>query len=406
MAGEGGEAVVQLRTPFGGGKTHTLIGLYHLIDSAADIEDEAGIRELLDDAGLEHIPHARVAVVVGTELDVNPHEVEPGVTVRTVWGHIAYQLGGKEGYELLRTDDESRISPSGATLRKLFETYKRVLILLDEILVYQVRASAVKVEDSNLQAQTFAFLQTLTEAVGSSPGTAFVTTFPESHIEYYDHENADVVFNTLGKIFGRVEATRVPVQGEEIFEVVRRRLFESINDDSAKSTVAAYQQAYDTHQDDLPDHVRSTNYARRMQRAYPFHPELIDVLYERWGTLQTFQKTRGVLRLLARVVEYGYMSPSARPLIGIGDVGLDDPDLRATVVTILRGSNWDPVLASDVIPEDGKAYLLDKERGDQYAKQKLCETITKAVFMYSHSGGGERGVQKARLTFALMNRRT
>ena len=401
LADVGGEAVVQLRTPFGGGKTHTLIALYHLIDSAADVEDEDDIQGVLKEAGLEHIPHARVAVMVGTEMDVQPREVEAGVTIHTLWGDVAYQLGGKDGYEQVRAADESRVSPSGASLRTLLAQHKRVLILFDELLVYQVKASAIKVEDSNLQAQTFAFLQTLTEAVSSSRGCAFVTTFPESHIEYYDHDNAEVVFDTLGKILGRIEAARVPVQGEEIFEVVRRRLFEIIDESSTKAVIAAYQDVYEDYADDLPDHVRSSEYGKRMQRAYPFHPEVIDVLYERWGSMQTFQKTRGVLRLLARVIEYSYMSPSARPLISLGDVGLDDPDLRATITGILRGGNWDPVIAADIVPESGRAYLLDKERGDHYAKQRLAQTISTAVFMYSHAGGGERGVQQTRLNLAL-----
>jgi hypothetical protein len=401
LAGTGGEAVVQIRTPFGGGKTHTLIALYHLVKSAADIEDLPDVQAILREAGLEHVPRARVAVYVGADVEVQPYSPEEGVTIRTLWGEIAYQLGGRSGYEVVRADDEAMTSPGKRTLRALLEKYPRVLILLDEIMLYGLRAGAVKVHDSTLRAQTFAFLQTLTELVSSTPGTALVTTFPESHLEYYDPEQADTVFALLGNIFGRVEATRVPVQGEEIFEVVRRRLFHAIDENYAKNVVAAYQGLYEGYRDDLPGDVRGQDYGKRMLRAYPFHPELIDVLYERWGTMQTFQKTRGVLRLLARVIEYGFMSPAARPLIGLGDVGLEDPQLRATISQILRGSNWDPVIASDIVPNDGKAYLLDKERGGEYAKHRLCQTTTTAIFMYSHSGGGERGVTEPRLRLAL-----
>jgi hypothetical protein len=402
LAELGGEAVVQLRTPFGGGKTHTLIALYHLIKSAADIEHLPDIQGLLAEIGINHVPHARTAVIVGTEVSVEPRQPEPGVTIHTLWGEIAYQLGGKDGYEIMRASDESRISPSKETLRTLLGKYGRVLILLDELLVYQVRASAVQIGGSNLQAQTFAFLQSLTEVVSSTPGTALVTTFPESHIEYYDHTQAQVVFDTLAKIFGRLESTRVPVQGEEIFEVVRRRLFAHIDEARAKQIVAAYQALYDQYQSDLPPYIRSREYSRRMLRAYPFHPEVIDVLYERWGTMQTFQKTRGVLRLLARIIEHGNMSPAANAMIGLGDVGLDDAQLRATITQILHASNWDPVIASDIVRDDGKAFLLDQERGGEYSKLRLCQATTTAIFMYSHSGGGERGVNEPRLRLALI----
>nr|MDQ3399363.1 hypothetical protein [Deinococcota bacterium] len=178
-------------------------------------------------------------------------------------------------------------------------------------------------------------------------------------------------------------------------------LFHKIDEAQAKGVVASYQALYEGARDDLPADVRSQDYGKRMLRAYPFHPELIDVLYERWGTMQTFQKTRGVLRLLARVIEYGYMSPAARPLIGLGDVGLEDPQLRATVMQILRGGNWDPVVASDIVPNDGRAFLTDKERGGEYAKHRLCQATATAIFMYSHSGGGEKGVTEPRLRLAL-----
>lgn len=401
LAGSGGEAVVQLRTAFGGGKTHTLIALYHLVNSAADVEDMPDIRQLLREAGLEHIPHARVAVAVGHVPPTQAQNLEEGVTAHSLWGWLAYQLGGAEGYAMLQDSDQAQVSPSKDSLRALLTRYGRVLFLLDELLVYLVRAGGIAVGESTLRAQTLSFLQTLTELVSSMPGVALVTTFPESHLEYYD-QNHEQVFHTLGKIFGRVEATRVPVQGEEVFEVVRRRLFSNIDENHAKQVVAAYQQLYTEHASDLPDSVRSTSYAERMRRAFPFHPEVIDVLYERWGTLQSFQKTRGVLRLLARVIEHHYMAPAAGPLISLADMGLDNPDLRGAVAQILRGGNWEPVIVSDIVPPSGKAFVTDKERGGEYARLRLCQGVTTAIFMYSHSGGGEQGAQESRLRLALL----
>lgn len=399
LAGLGGEAVVQLRTPFGGGKTHALIALYHLVKKAADIEGMGEIQGLLKEAGLEKVPHARTAVLVGTSLSAQGR-TEGGTQIHTLWGELAYQLGGENAYAIVKRSDQAKTSPGKDALRRLLEKYAKALILLDEVLVYQVKAAGERVGDTTLQAQTFAFLQELTEVVGSVPGVALVTTFPESNVEYYDAEQAAGVFDRLEKIFGRVQAVRIPVQGEEIFEVVRRRLFSGIDDEKARGVIAAYRRLFDDNRDDLPSEVRSSDYTTRMRRAYPFHPELITVLYERWGTIQGFQKTRGVLRLLARVIEYGYLSGGARPLISLGDVGLEDPSLRTVITSPLRDANWDPVIASDIAP--GKATQLDREVGGEYAKHRLCQTTTSAVFMYSHSGGADRGVPEPRLRLALL----
>ncbi|WP_135230540.1 DUF499 domain-containing protein [Deinococcus fonticola] len=405
LAGTGGESVVQLRTPFGGGKTHALIALYHLVKHHADIED-ADRAAILKAAELQDVPRAKVAVLVGTQLDPNGHRVD-GLSLRTLWGEMAYQLGGKEGYKLLSDADESGIAPSKDRLIELFNLVRSQkcssLILMDELLVYQVKAAGKRVEGTTLQAQTFAFLQSLTEAVAGVEGVALVTTFPESHIEYYDHQEAPEVFSRLEKIFGRVQAVRVPVQGEEIYEVIRRRLFDSINQKAAEQVAAEYSRLFDEHKDDLPNEARTAEYRKKMMRAFPFHPELIDLLYEQWGSMQSFQKTRGVLRLLARVIEHGYLSGAARPLISLGDVGLEEGEMQATVTQTLKDAEWGGALASDLSAPNGRSYQIDKEQGGNYAKFRLAQTVASAVFMASHSGSDRKGITKPSLNLALLH---
>lgn len=245
-------------------------------------------------------------------------------------------------------------------------------------------------------------MQALTEAVAAVEGAALVTTFPESHIEYYDHQEAPQVFARLEKIFGRVQAVRVPVQGEEIYEVIRRRLFDHIDERAAEQVVAAYLNQFEQCKDDLPTEARTADYKRKMRRAYPFHPALIDLLYEQWGSMQSFQKTRGVLRLLARVIEYGYMAPSARPLISLGDVGLEDGEMQATVTQTLEDADWRGALASDLSAPGGRSYQLDKEQAGEYARHRLAQTVASAVFMASHSGAAQRGISKPGLNLALI----
>lgn len=405
LAGTGGESVVQLRTPFGGGKTHALIALYHLAKNHADIED-ADRAAILKVAELSEVPRSRLAVLVGTQLDPNGRKVD-GLSLRTLWGELAYQLGGKDGYALLSDADASGIAPSKDTLIDLFNLVRgqkcSSLILMDELLVYQVKAAGRRVEGTTLQAQTFAFLQSLTEAVAGVEGVALVTTFPESHIEYYDHQESPEVFARLEKIFGRVQAVRVPVQGEEIYEVIRRRLFDTIDIKVAEQVAGEYSRLFDEHKDDLPVEARSAEYRKKMVRAFPFHPELIDLLYEQWGSMQSFQKTRGVLRLLARVIEHGYLSGAARPLISLGDVGLEQGEMQATVTQTLGDAEWRGALASDLSAPNGRSYQIDKEQAGNYAKFRLAQTVASAVFMASHSGGDRKGITKPGLNLALLH---
>ncbi len=397
LAGQGGEAVVQLRTPFGGGKTHALIALYHLVKDAATSGALPEIRALLQEAGLPDIPRARVAVLVGTDLSPLGREAEEGVRIHTLWGELAYALGGLEGYALVREADEARTAPGKALLSRLIRSYTPLLVLMDELLVYQVKAGGVAVGATTLQAQTFAFLQELTEVIGSTPQAALVTTFPESHLEYYHQEGALEAFQRLERIFGRVQAVRVPVQGEEIYEILRRRLFERIDEKVARQVALRYAEHY-RGLEGVPEEARSPRYAELLQKAYPFHPELVRTLYERWGTLQGFQRTRGVLRLLARIVEENHRSPIARPLIGLGDVHLEHPDLRATVVSVLQEANWEAVIASDIV---GKAAQLDREVGGEYARLRLAQSVATAIFMYTHSGGARPGISKPLLDLSL-----
>jgi hypothetical protein len=398
LSGLGGEAVVQLRTPFGGGKTHALIALYHLLKDAATSGALPEVQALLEEGGLPDIPRARVAVLVGTELSPQGREVEGGVRLHTLWGELAYRLGGLDGYALLREDDEARTAPGKENLARLLGRYAPLLILMDEVLVYQVKAAGVPVGGTTLQAQTFAFFQELSEVVAATPGAALVFTFPESHLEYFDQEGAALAFERLERIFDRVKAVRVPVQGEEVYEVIRRRLFERVDEREAAKVVARYAELYRATRG-LHEEAYRAEYGALMRRAFPFHPELVRTLYERWGTLQGFQRTRGVLRLLARIVELSFRSPLARPLIGLGDVALEDPDLRAAIAGILREANWEAVVASDIV---GKAAALDREQGGDYARLRLAQTVATAIFMYSHSGGARDGIRRPLLDLALI----
>jgi hypothetical protein len=227
------------------------------------------------------------------------------LTIRTLWGELAYQLGGRDGYHLLADADETRTAPGSARLTDFLQRYQPALILMDEVLEYLVKAQAVRVGDSNLMAQTGAFLGELTAAVGATLQSVLVLALPASSYEVpaESHEAAERLFQYAKKVLGRLEMVETPVAQDEVFGVLRRRLFKSVgNDRDQRRAVEAMREYYDEYARFFPDRLRTPDYKERMLHAYPFHPELIDLLYERWGPHPQFQRTRGALRLLALVL--------------------------------------------------------------------------------------------------------
>src|SRR5262249_23491577 len=275
------EAVIQLQTAFGGGKTHTLLALYHLLKKPGEVGKLPQIKELINAAGLKQLPSVSVACLVGTALNVS--------SSRSFRGEMAYQLGGEKLYRKLAKSDEQRIAPGTDLLGEVLNDAGPCLILLDEILVYLVKAGGVKVGESTLRGNTLTFLQELSIAVANCPHACMIATLTSQISEYMD-ENAERAYESLEKVLGRIEKVRQTVEGAEMYEVIRRRLFEDLGDEADHRAAAdAYWDMYRTLGEDVPSACREPAYRDEMMRAYPFHPELIAVLYERWGTIPEFQ---------------------------------------------------------------------------------------------------------------------
>ncbi len=232
LRGEGGDPVIQIQTPFGGGKTHSLIALYHAFTNPDSVKPYF-------DKALK----AKVAVIVGTAI--SPKE-EDGEITGTLWGEIEKQLEGK--VEKLNQP----IAPGRENLRELLEKHQPVLILMDEVLEYIAKAAGIKtgykelkVGDTNLAAQTIAFMQELTETVKSLDKALLVVTLPSSVMEYPDEEKAEALLSKLQKVAGRVERIYSPVSGDEIYEVIRRRLFSRVDEVAAKEIVNEFIEYYE-----------------------------------------------------------------------------------------------------------------------------------------------------------------
>jgi len=386
LAGGNGSGVIQLQTPFGGGKTHALLALYHAVRNGEAAGRFENVKVLADALPKD----TKVACFVGTHADP--------LKGKTPWGSIAHQLGC---YNLVKEHDKKRVAPGKEVLARVFEASGPTLILVDELLEYVVKAARAEEAEKTGRGQVLAFLQELTEVVSTTPDLVLVLTLPSSALEHYDEE-AERVLQQLQKISGRVEAIFTPVEGMEIYEVIRTRLFEDLGDDATRREVAsAYFDLYQKMGNDAPSEAKEVAYREKIEKAYPFHPELIDVLYERWGSFPTFQRTRGVLRLLGLVVQDLWERKDVSPLIHSSLLRLDNPKLRMEFVKHI-GNEYDSVLAADVAGADSKAVKIDAEMGTEYHLYGIARGIATSVFLYSFSGAERKGITLPQLRVALV----
>ncbi|MBO3798316.1 MAG: DUF499 domain-containing protein [Thermoproteota archaeon] len=381
LSGREASKIIQIQTPFGGGKTHALVSLYHLIKSGERVSHMAEVKKVLKDIGLTKVPEAKVAVFVGTVPDP--------LKGKTPWGEIAEQLGV---YEEVKEHDVKRIAPGREILEKILNANRPVLILIDELTVYTVGAK-------EFEDQIFVFCQELTEAIKSSKQCVLLCTLPSS-APY--GERGEKVLNQLQRIFGRMQMIYTPVEGEEVYEILRKRLFEDLGDEKEREAVIGeYFDLYQKLGEEVPREAREVAYKEKMRKSYPFHPELIDVLFERWGTIPTFQRTRGVLRILAEVVSDLFSREDPAPLIQPVNINLANPRIRRLFIEHV-GEVFESVIKSDIAGGDAKAVNIDRHMGSEYSKYRIASGLATCIFFYSFSGGERKGVTAQRLRLAFL----
>ena len=381
LSGKGGDPVIQLQTAFGGGKTHTMLAVYHLAKGEAAASDLPGVPAILDAAGVTELPRARLAVLDGIKSSPNQPVVRDGQTIRTLWGDLAWQLGGAEGYALVADADASGTSPGKAVLETLLARCAPCVILIDELVAY-VRQFE---EDKALTGGTFdsnlSFVQALTEALKAVPTAVLLASLPESDKEAGSHRGVKAL-EALAHYFGRVQALWKPVASEEAFEIVRRRLFASINDKLAMESVCrSFADFYLANRDDFPQETQDSRYFERLVHAYPIHPEVFDRLYEDWSTLDNFQRTRGVLKLMAKVIHRLWKDGNNDPLIMPGSVPLMDADTRNEAIYYLP-QGWDPVIERDVDGERSETWEIEN-KDTRFGSVQACRRTARAIFLGS-----------------------
>lgn len=406
----GGDPVVQLQTNFGGGKTHSMLALYHLFSGAAPA-DLPGIDSVLAEVGVTSVPTARRVVLVGNRISPgNPTTKPDGTIVRTLWGELAWQLGGRPAYERIRADDERATSP-GDALRELFDEYGPCLILIDEWVAYARQLH----ERSDLPAgdfeTQFSFAQALTESAKVSKGCLLVVSLPASDTAGSPHTQADEIevggqrgreaLERLRNVVGRLESSWRPASAEEGFEIVRRRLFEPLIEKSQfvdRDNVArAFAELYRTQHQEFPPECRDAEYEKRLRAAYPIHPEVFDRLYTDWSTLVKFQRTRGVLRLMAAVIHSLWEKGDRNPLILPSMIPIDDPRVQFELTRYLSDA-WTPIIEKDVDGPNSLPLRIDSETPN-LGKFSATRRVARTIYMGSAPimAAANRGLEDRRV---------
>ena len=406
LSGNGGDPVIQTKTGFGGGKTHSLIALYHLVNSTDALTNPSGngqserthneIHGIIEEAGLDPSTgvQARVAVLDGTYLSPTDAAKTPnGDPLNTLWGVMAYQLGGQDAYDLVGQAARQGTAPGGAQLDQLFAHVGPCVILIDELVAYARNAG-------NAQDSILTFVQALTQAVRRNSNAALVVTLPESSVEAGSEAGVEAL-NRLEHLLGRIEAVWEPLETNEAFEVVRRRLFGNDIDEAERDrTCEAFAAMYSRARNEYPREAGEQHYLERLRACYPIHPEIFDRLYLDWSSITQFQRTRGVLRMMANCVSRLYLDNDPSPLLMPANLTLSDTALANEFVRLL-GSQWGPVL-SEIDSNNSRTDNIDR------ASQRFGEVggaarrIARAIFLGSSGSGAVKGIDARQIRLGVV----
>lgn len=399
LSGEMSEAapVFNLATQFGGGKTHALTLLYHLATAGPEAAKWMGVHRILDRAGISSVPKAATAVFVGQQFDSlagrggddgTPHRRSP-------WGEIAFQLGGEEGFAAVAEHDREMVAPGGDVIRQFLPEGKPALILLDELMNYMSRFRA-----QGWGGQLYNFIQNLSEESRSRGGIILAASIPGSELEMTADDQSD--YQRLHKMLNRLGKPIVMSAEEETSEIIRRRLFDWDPDrlsqsgkvmlpKEAEQTCREYADWVQEHRRQLPEWFSMDHAEETFRATYPFHPSVISVFERKWQVLPQFQRTRGVLQLLALWVARAYSEGSASghkdSLIGLGTAPLDDVNFRTAVFGQLGEDRLEGVVTTDICGRpESHAVRRDNEAVDAIRKARLHRKVATTIFFESNGG--------------------
>lgn len=378
LSGKGGDPVLGLQTNFGGGKTHTMLALYHLARSD-DLSRLEGVADLAKGMGISGWQEAKTAVFVGTAEGVDASlKTVAGPKLRTVWGYVAWRLAGDAGLAVVKEAEAAGTNPGSKLLVDVFGLAGPSVILLDEVVAF-----ARQLPDDRFEA-FLSFIQSLTEAAKMVPNVLVVGSLPESDIEAGGAKGVEAL-RRLQQVFGRVVSPWLAADGDETYEIVRRRLFQRLDVEGEKArdeTVKAFHELYRKNAADFPPFAKEPRYGDLLRLSYPIHPELFERLSKDWSTLERFQRTRGVLRLMANVVSVLWHQRTVDPLILPGRVPLADERVKASVVYPLD-AKFSAVIDSEVDGEGSLPARMEANPNSRISKARAATRVARAVFIGS-----------------------
>jgi hypothetical protein len=387
-------AVFNMATQFGGGKTHSLTTIYHLARHGEKAKSWKGVERILDKAGVPQVPKADVAVFVGSEFDVIQGRGGNGQPVRkTPWGEIAWQLGGEQALAAVAEHDARGLAPAGDALRSMLPSGP-TLILMDELMNYMSRGRKMGLRD-----QFFDFLQNLSEEARARKNMVLCVSIPASDsLEMNPDDERDHA--ALKKLLDRLGKAIMMSAGAEIAEIIRRRLFDwgGMLED-ARRTASAYAEWTIEHAQELTG-IDADSVYEQFQSCYPFHPTVLSVFERKWQSLPRFQRTRGILRLLALWVAHAYQDEhrkaSGEPLITLGSAPLENPIFRAAMFEQLGSTELEIPVTTDIAgKKDAHAVRLDREANEAIKKATLHRKVATTILFESNGGMSQSKAEAA-----------
>jgi predicted AAA+ superfamily ATPase len=391
LAGQGGDPVIQLQTAFGGGKTHTMLAVFHLASRKVTTDKLAGIPPLLDAANISALPQAKVAVIDGINLSPSHPNKHGNVVAHTLWGELAWQLLGEEGYQLVAASDVDGTSPGKDVLIELITRAAPCVILIDELVAFIRQLEIGKQYSAGTFDSNISFIQALTEALKAVPNAILLASLPESEAEV-GGTMGQRALNSLEKYFARVESVWKPVSTDEAFEIVRRRLFESAGERALVEGISRqFSDYYRANADKFPTETQSNVYYERLCASYPIHPEVFDRLYEDWSTLDKFQRTRGVLQYMAVVINELWKSGNTDAMIMPGSLPLQEPKVNAISIRYLP-TGWDPVIEKEIDGAQSLPVDIDN-RDPRFGSLQAARRITRTIFLGTAPGDSAQKVR-------------
>ncbi len=397
-------AVFNMTTQFGGGKTHALALLYHLAKGGDQSKNWEGADTILAKGAVTTVPKAAIGVFVGTEFDsLTGRGGKNGEPLRkTPWGELAWQLGGAEAFKLVEKHEAQQTAPSAEVIREFLPKDRPTLILLDELMNYVSRN-----RKTGLASQLYNFLQNLSEEARGQNNMVLCVSIPASELEMSGEDEAD--FIRFKKLLDRLGKPIIMSSEAETSEIIRRRLFEwepgGLTKDAEK-TIAEYAEWCVEKRNQIPSWFPVDHAREHFRNTYPFHPSVLSVFERKWQELPRFQQTRGVLKMLAlwvsKAYSEGYKGAHRDPLIGLGTAPLDDSIFRTAVFEQIGESKLEGAVTTDICgKKESHATRLDQEASADIKKARLHRKAMTAIFFESNGGQSKLEATEPEIRLAI-----